>query len=408
MLIKDKALRERAELVIPGGMYGHQSAKYFTEDVPQYFSKANGAYLWDYDNNQYIDYLCGYGTNLLGYLDQRVESVASAQQKVGDSMSGPSELMITLAEDMTQMIGHADWAMFCKNGSDATSMALVCARAYRNQSKVLVAEGAYHGAHTWNTPSLEGITAEDRSNIVYFKYNDIESLNDAIKSVDGQFAAIFATPFRHEVIYDQFMVTKEYAEYCRKKCDEHEALLVVDEVRTGFRLSRDCFWSTEYGVDPDLSTWGKCFANGYPISALLGSNKARDAAQRIFVTGSFWFSSTPMAAAIETLKIIRETNYLEIMTVNAEKLRQGLAKQADDYGYGLRQTGPAVMTQILFDGDDEVFKFGRNWVGHIMQQGSYFSFYHNMFITSAHTENDILKTLEHTDYAFSKLKKEAA
>ncbi|MDH2528296.1 aminotransferase class III-fold pyridoxal phosphate-dependent enzyme [Acinetobacter baumannii] len=403
MLTNDKKLRERAYQVIPGGMYGHQSAKPFSEDFPQFYSKAQGAYLWDYDGNQYIDYLCGYGTNLLGYLDPRIEKVAAEQQKIGDTMSGPSGLMVQLAEDFTQMITHADWAMFCKNGSDATSMALVCSRAYKNRSKVLIADGTYHGAHTWNTPRLEGITAEDRSNIVYFQYNDIDSLKEAIKSVDGQFAAIFATPFRHEVLHDQYMVTKEYAEFCRSACDEYDALLVVDEVRTGFRLSRDCFWTSEYGVDPDLSTWGKAIGNGYPISALLGSQKARDAAERIFVTGSYWYSAVPMAAAIETLKIIRDTNYLETMQSNANALREGIAIQAEKWGYGLKQTGPAEMPQMLFE-DDATFALGKHWTASIMKQGAFFSFYHNMFISEAHTAADIQKTLEYTDYAFSQLK----
>ena len=112
--------------------------------------------------------------------------------------------MVQLAEALTQQVSHADWAMFCKNGSDATSMAMVISRAYREKRKILVARGTYHGASPWNVPYTTGITKEDRAHVVYFEYNDIESLNAAVKSVDGDVAAIYATPFRHEVLYDQF------------------------------------------------------------------------------------------------------------------------------------------------------------------------------------------------------------
>ncbi|MCU4707910.1 aminotransferase class III-fold pyridoxal phosphate-dependent enzyme [Acinetobacter pittii] len=403
-LVKDQELRERAKKVIPGGMYGHQTVKYFTDDVPQYFAKSKGAYLWDLDGNKYIDYLCAYGPNLLGYLDSRVESVVQKQYLLGDCMTGPSAHMVTLAEDFTQMIKHADWAMFCKNGSDATMIALMCSRAYKGKNKVLIASGTYHGAQTWNTPYLTGTTPEDRANIVYFQYNDLNSLKEAIKSVDGHFAAIFATPFRHEVFYDQYYVTSEYAQECRKLCDEYEALLVVDEVRTGLRLSRDCYWTTEYGVEPDLTTWGKAIANGHPISAVLGSEKARLAAESIFVTGSFWLAAVPMVAAIETLKIVRETDYLETMFKHADLLRKGIAEQATSYGLGVRQTGPSVMAQIMFDDETEDFKLGKAWTGELSKLGTLFSFYHNMFITESHTEVDIIQTLEYTDEAFRRLK----
>lgn len=403
-LIKDQELRERAIKVIPNGMYGHQSVKYFTNDVPQYFAKAKDAYLWDVDGNQYIDYLCGYGTNLLGYLDSRVETVVQKQFLLGDGMTGPTEHMVKLAEDFTQMVNHADWAMFCKNGSDATMIALMCARAYKGKNKVLIASGTYHGAQIWNTPLPAGTTPEDRANIVYFQYNDLNSLKDAIKSVNGEFAAIFATPFRHEVLYDQYYVTPEYAQECRKLCDEYEALLIVDEVRTGLRLSRDCYWTSEYGVNPDLTTWGKAIANGHPISAVLGAEKVRTAAESIYVTGSYWFAAVPMAAAVETLRIVRETNYLETMFKNADALRKGISEQAISYGFGVRQTGPSVMTQILFDDETEDRKLGKTWTAELSKLGTLFSFYHNMFITESHSEADITKTLEYTDEAFRRLK----
>jgi glutamate-1-semialdehyde 2,1-aminomutase len=396
-------LRERAEQVIPGGMYGHESTFLMPAEFPQFFSRGKGARLWDADENEYVDFLCAWGPNLLGYGFEPVEAAAAAQQARGDTLTGPSEVMIDLAEAFTGMVSHADWAMFCKNGTDATSMAMVTARAHTGRKTILVARGAYHGAAPWCTPRTAGILAEDRAHVVHYDYNDADSLADAFKAHEGDVAGVFATPFRHEVLADQHDPILEYALAARSLCDETGALLIVDDVRAGFRLARDCSWST-IGVKPDLSTWGKCFANGYPISALLGANVAREAARQIFVTGSFWFSATPMAAAVETLRQIRETDYLERLIGAGRRFRDGLQQQAASHGFGLRQTGPVQMPQILFE-DDPDFRIGYGWVSECLKRGVYLSPYHNMFLSSAHGEAEIAQTLAATDEAFEALKK---
>jgi glutamate-1-semialdehyde 2,1-aminomutase len=400
---KNSELLERARKVIPGGMYGHESVALLPSEFPQFFSKADGARLWDADGNAYVDYMCAFGPNLLGYNHPTVEAAARAQAELGDTMTGPSEFMVRLAEDFVGMIDHADWAMFCKNGSDATSMAMVLSRAHTGRRKILVARGAYHGASPWNTPSPKGILPEDRAHIIYFAYNDLDSLRDAVKSADGDVAAVFATPFRHEVFQDQTTPFDVYAKGVRQICDEAGALLIIDEIRTGFRLSRDCSWA-RFGVKPDLSTWGKVLANGYPLSALLGAEKIRAAAQTIFVTGSFWFSAVPMAAGVETLRLIRETDYLERMIAIADRLRAGIAEQASSHGIGIRQTGPAQMPQILFENDPDM-RYGYFWTAAAVRRGVYLHPYHNMFVTSALTEEDIEKTFEVTNAAFEELKR---
>ncbi|MGJ3701260.1 aminotransferase class III-fold pyridoxal phosphate-dependent enzyme [Variovorax sp. AFSI2.2] len=398
---RELALRERAHQVIPGGMYGHLSTALLPEEFPQFIHRAQGARIWDYDGNEYIDYMCAWGPNLLGYNHPVVEAAADAQRKLGDTTTGPSEVMIELAELFVSMVSHSAWAMFCKNGTDATSMAMVVARAHTGKRVILAARGAYHGAAPWCVPELFkiGTLPEDRASIVYYEYNNAQSLVDAFKANEGQVAAVYATPFRHDSFRDQESPDLEYATTARKLCDETGALLVVDDVRAGFRLARDCSWSL-IGIQPDLSCWGKCFANGHPISALLGSERIRAAAASIFVTGSFWFSSVPMAAAVATLKQIRDTDYLEKLKASAEALREGLRQQAVSHGFGLRQTGPAQIPQVLFE-DDPDFRVGYAWVTACVQRGVYLHPWHNMYFSVAHDQSVITQTLAVTDEAFA-------
>lgn len=149
---RDLALRERARQVIPGGMYGHQSTRLLPDAFPQFFSRAAGCRIWDVDGNEYVDFLGAYGPNLLGYGDASIEAAVDAQRARGDTMNGPAEVMVELAERFVELVTHASWAMFCKNGTDATTMALVMARAHTGRRVILAAEGAYHGSAPWCVP----------------------------------------------------------------------------------------------------------------------------------------------------------------------------------------------------------------------------------------------------------------
>ena len=399
----DRKLRARAEQVIPGGMYGHQSTFLLPDEFPQFFRRAQGARIWDADGNEYIDYMCAYGPNLLGYAHPEVDAAAAAQQRLGDTMTGPSPFMVEFAEALVGMVTHADWAMFCKNGTDATGMAAMVARAHTGRRKIVMATGAYHGAAAWCTPLPSGTLPDDRAHHIFHTYNDIDSLDAAVAAAGDDLAAIFVTPLKHDAFVDQEMPDPAYARHCRDLCDAHGALLVVDDVRAGFRLARDCSWSV-VGVEPDLSTWGKLIANGYPISALLGADKARAAASSIYVTGSFWFAAVPMAAGVKTLEILRTTDYLERIEGLGRTLRAGLQEQATAHGFTLRQTGPVQMPQILF-ADDPDFRKGFGWTLEAMKRGIYLHPWHNMFLCAALTEDDVRQTLSRTDDAFAALKK---
>lgn len=395
----DAALRERAAKVIPNGMFGHEATHLLPASYPQFFNRARGAHIWDVDGNRYLDFMCAYGPNLLGYGNERIDAAAARQLKEGDTMTGPSPLLVELSEALVGMVSHADWVMVCKNGTDATTMAMTTARAQTGKRRILVADGAYHGAAPWCTPMPGGIVPEERSFISKYVYNDVASLEAAVADAGDDLAAIFAAPFKHDAFEDQALPDPVYALRARSLCDQKGAMLIVDDVRAGFRLTRDCSWEL-VGVRPDLSTWGKSFANGHPISALLGSDSCRTGAQSIYATGSFWFSAVPMAAALETLKILRTTDYLEHTVQLGEQLRSGLNTVATRHGFSLRQTGPVQMPQILVC-DDPDFRIGFAWAEEMLKRGVYVHPWHNMFLNAAMAEADIAEAIAAADGAFA-------
>jgi len=403
---RDQELRRRAQLVIPGGMYGHQSTILLPDGYPQFFSHGVGAYLWDVDGNRYLDLMCAYGPQLFGYAHAGIDAAAIEQMRRGDPLTGPTELMVEFAERITALVKHAQWAMFCKNGTDATTMALVTARAHTQRKTVVMAKGTYHGAAPWCTPRPAGTTPEDRANQIFCSYNDVASLEAAVARAGGDLAAIFASPFKHDAFVDQAMPDPAYARRARELCDEHGALLVVDDVRGGLRLARDCSWST-VGVQPDLSSWGKCIANGHPISALLGAEKVRAAAASIFVTGSFWYAGSPMAAGLATLNLVVETDYLERIQRLGTKLRDGLHERAAACGFDLRQTGPAQMPLFLFDEDPDL-RLGFFWCSEMLRRGVYVHPWHNMFLSAAMTDDDIDAALDAASGALNELRAKRA
>ncbi|MFZ5669402.1 MAG: aminotransferase class III-fold pyridoxal phosphate-dependent enzyme [Pseudomonadota bacterium] len=401
----DRELRRRAEAVIPGGMYGHQSVALLPDDYPQFFRSGDGAHIVDADGNRYLDLMCAYGPNLFGYAHPGIDAAYVGRLGEGDALTGPTALMVELAEAFVAMVTHADWAMFCKNGTDATTMAMMTARAHTGRKTLVLARGAYHGAAPWCTPRPAGTTPDDKANQVFCAYNDVAGLEAAVAKAGDDLAAIFAAPFRHDAFVDQAAPDPAYARRARELADERGALLVVDDVRAGLRIARDCSWSA-IGVRPDLSTWGKCIANGHPISALLGNDKARAAAASIYVTGSYWFASAAMAAALETLRLVRETDYLERIVALGERLRTGLAERAAAAGFGFRQTGPGQMPLFLFDDDPDLRK-GFRWSSAMLARGVYVHPWHNMFLCAAMGEADIDAALDAAEGAFADLKRQA-
>lgn len=403
-LEKDKALQKRAELAFPAGVYGHMGLRMYPlpDNYPQFISRADGGRIWDVDGNEYIDFMCAYGPNILGYLHPKVEEAARKQMMLLDCATAPSEVMLELSEKLIEKGNHADWSLFCKNGSDATSIACMVARAQTGRNLIIMAEGVYHGNDAWCSWSSVGLPKHAKADIITCIYNDTASLEKAVEIAGDDLAGIILTPHYHELYVRQDDVTVEFAQRARAVCDEKHAALVIDDVRCTFRFSLGSSWQATTGVLPDLCAMGKTLANGHPVSAVTGSNKFRSGASEILVTGSFWFSSVPFAASLATIRAIEEEDTIARMNSVGQRLRSGLAEQANAYGLKFSQSGPVSMPYFHFDDDNEYKKI-IFFCNEAVKNGVYFHPKHNMFVCAAH-ENDIDEALNRTESAFKSVK----
>lgn len=400
---QDAALRHRARRVIPGGLWGHLNAANLPPGYPQYFARAEGCRLWDVDGREVVDFMCSWGPVVLGHHHPAVEEATRRQAALGDCMNGPAPVLVELAERLVGTIPHAEWCLLSKNGTDATTGCVTIARAGTGRRKLLVARGSYHGAVPWCSPSIAGVTAEDRAHLVFYDYNDVASVEAAAEAAKGDLAAVIVTAFRHDMARALDLPDPGFAQALRALCDREGAALILDDVRAGFRLHLGGSWEI-LGIRPDLAAYSKAIANGHPLAAITGAEWLRDAATKVYTTGSFWCGAVPMAAAVATLDELHLIDGPARMRAMGERLRAGLDAGAARHGVAVRQTGPAQMPLMLFEGD-EGFRLGNAFCAAALAAGAYFHPRHNMFLSCAHTAADIDRALQAADAGFAAVAK---
>lgn len=405
---KSRELFERALKTLPAGVYGHQgpAAGCFIPvgAFPIFTEHAKGSYFWDVDGQRFIDYMCGYGPNILGYCDADVDAAAAAQLQKENCVSVPSHILVDFAELMVDTIDMADWCFFAKNGGDVTSLALMVARCATGRKKLIRVKGGYHGVAPWTQKlGYPGIIEEDVSSNLFVEWNDFEGLEKVVRENDGQIAAFISTPYHHPVFEDNVMPAPGYWEHVRKLCTDKGIVLIMDDVRCGFRL--DVGGSDKYfGFKADLSCYCKALANGYNVSALMGVNALRDAVSNITWTGSYWLSAEPFAAGIACVKKMREIDAAKICLEKGKKLTDGLIEAAKRNGYTLKVTGAPSMWYMRIADDDSLF-LHQQWVAECVRRGVFFANHHNLFINCSLTDGDIEETLNVADDAFHAMKK---
>ncbi|MEE1005565.1 MAG: aminotransferase class III-fold pyridoxal phosphate-dependent enzyme [Acutalibacteraceae bacterium] len=328
---KSREWFDRALNVIPSGIYGHlgPSEGLFLPLTkwPLISSKAEGTYFWDMDGNKYLDLMCAYGPNVLGYNDPEVDAAALEQLKKGNCTTAPSYKMIECAELLVDTVDTADWAYFMKNGTDATTFAVLCARAFTHKKKVVFFKGYYHGNDPWAMKAdYPGILPEDVANNIIVPWFDMEALEQAWEETGGDIAALIAQPYDHGNFYDNVCSTPEKWQAVRKFCDEHGIILIFDDVRTGFRL--DLAGSDRYyGIKADIICFCKALANGYNMSAACGREFLKAAASSLSFTGSYWMSAVPFAACIACINKMKQLDTPTLFREKGEKLTNAFKRR---------------------------------------------------------------------------------
>jgi glutamate-1-semialdehyde 2,1-aminomutase len=394
---------DRALKVIPSGIYGHQGPTegcYIPQSAfPLFSSRAEGSRFWDADGNEYIDYMCGYGPNVLGYGDPDVEAAATAQRALEDVVSIPSTIMVDFAELLVDTVASADWAFFAKNGGDVTTLAVMTARAATRRKKIVFVNGFYHGVAPW-TQKLDypGVLEEEVANNLYVDFNDLPALDRLLRDNRGQIAGLIAQPYMHGNFRDNVLPAEGYWQAVRRLCDEHGIVLIVDDVRAGFRL--DLAGSDHYfGFRADLICFCKALANGYNVSALCGRESLKDVVSSISYTGSYWMSAVPFAAGIATITKLRELDAPKLFERLGSQLTTGLVAAAAEQNFTLVASGAPALFYLRI-ADDDSLMLHQEWVAECVQRGVFLTSHHNHFLNAALTEADVAKTLDVASEAF--------
>jgi glutamate-1-semialdehyde aminotransferase/spore coat polysaccharide biosynthesis protein SpsF (cytidylyltransferase family) len=314
---------ERAKKTIPLGSqtFSKSHTAYPKKVSPLFIKRGQGCQVWDADENQYTDFVSGLLSVSLGYCNPEVDEAVINQIKSGVTFSLPHQLEMEVAEKIVELIPCADMVRFGKNGSDATSAAIRLARAFTKKEHVAVC--GYHGWQDWYIGSTTrdlGVPQATKALTHVFKYNDISSLELIFSQQQDKVAAVILEPMNTHFPEDNFLSKVQAL------CKKNHAVLIFDETITGFRYNLGGAQAF-FGVTPDLATFGKGMANGYPISAVTGRRDIMMLMEDIFFSGTFAGETLSLAATKATLIFMEKHDVVSHLSLMGEKLQAGLAEQ---------------------------------------------------------------------------------
>ncbi len=402
------ALFERANKVIPNGIPGHFNpiVQKPSGAYPHYCQRAEGARFWDVDGNEFIDLMCAYGPMILGYANPVVDAAAQGQAGKADTCTLASPVMVELAEYLVELIPVADWALFAKNGADATNMAVFIARTATERRKIIAIDDGYHGSSPWmQSRARAGITPADHNEVIRIPWNDTAALEAALDANPQQVAAFISSPYHHPVYQDNALPAPTYWDAVHGLLERHGVVSICDDVRAGFRI--DMGGSHEYfGYKPDLSCYCKAIANGYPLSAVVGSEAMKEAAGAVFQTGSFWFSAAPMAAALACLQELKGRDGPSRIMATGRRMLEGMVEIAADQGQELVVSGMPSMP-YLRSAHEDGNEFHQALCGECTRRGVFMTSHHNLFVSAAHGEAELTRIWEVFDAALKTVLQES-
>ncbi|MCL4457707.1 MAG: aminotransferase class III-fold pyridoxal phosphate-dependent enzyme [Nitrospirae bacterium] len=389
---KSETLLSEALKVIPLGSQTFSKSKtQYPHGVSPYFiKKGKGSHVWDVDGNEYVDFINALASITLGYNDPEVTSAVKAQLEDGTIFSLSHELEISVAEKIVEMVPCAEMVRFGKNGSDATSGAIRLARAYTQRDHVAVC--GYHGWQDWyigSTSRSQGVPQSTKELTHVFAYNNIDSLHRVFKEHSGQMAAVIMEPMNTTEPKDGFL------EKVKELCKDNGTVFIFDETITGFRFAQG--GAQEYfNVIPDLATFGKGLANGYPLSALTGKAEIMRLLEDIFFSFTFGGETLSLAAAHATLTKLQRDPVIKTLWVQGRKIIDGVRSLIDqnDLADVLSVAGKDCWSFLIVNDTDTYSQWELKtlFLQEVFARGVLTIGTHNM--SYAHSDSDIKRLLQ--------------
>jgi len=355
---KSSALQKRAFKVMPLGV--NSNFRYWGEGITPYMQKAKGAYLWDVDGNKYIDYRMAFGPIVLGHAYDEVNEKVKQEIDLGTMSAMTYELEIEVAEKFIKMCPGVEMVRFACSGTEATMHALRVARAYSGRERIIKFEGMYHGFQDytlWSTysptevygnignpipvASSSGIPLQLSELVTTLPFNNPEVLDKILKSIGGQVAAIIVEPCMGNC--GAILPENNFLQIIRQQCDKFGIVMILDEVKTGFRIANGGA-QEYYRIKPDLATYAKAFANGYPLAAFGGKKEIMSIiGHGVAHGGTFTNNKSGVAAAWATLTVLEREPVLKTIEKRGRRLMNGIGKIFADSGIPVCMNGYPAM-----------------------------------------------------------------
>jgi glutamate-1-semialdehyde 2,1-aminomutase len=362
-LKKSNAHFQKAVSRLPLGVASN--FRYWGDDKTIYVQRGKGGRIWDIDGNEYIDYRLGYGPAILGYADERVDEAARAGMNVGGVFALGTELEYKVASRISEMVPAAELIRFSNSGTEAVMAALRIARSYTGKDEHIIIEGGYHGVfnevlwyadvENWDRkagdpqvlPYSEGVPNLIKELFHSVPLNDANILESVLQKHGDRIGAFLVEPIMGNCC--SISATKEYMQDVRSLCDKHNVILIIDEVKTGFRVAKGGVQEL-MDVQADLCTFAKALANGYPISVVAGREDImRKVGDGVVHGGTFTAHSVALAAADKTLEILAETDALANIAAAGEELRAGMDGILTARGIAHSFAGHPSMSGLFFN-----------------------------------------------------------
>lgn len=357
---KSRALFERAQSLMPGGVNSPVRAFKAVGGTPFFVARGEGCYLWDVDGNRFVDFVCSWGPLILGHAHPEVVAAVKEAVERGTTYGAPTELEVALAEKIQQAVPSMEMLRLVNSGTEATMSAIRAARGYTGRKKIVKFEGCYHGhadyllvkagsgAATFGIPDSAGVPEGTAQDTIVLPYNDIEAFNKTMDAMGEEIAAVIVEPIAGNM--GVVLPKPEFLAALRQQTEKHGVVLIFDEVITGFRVAYGGAQSL-YGIKPDLTCLGKIVGGGFPLAAYGGRKEIMQTVAPlgpVYQAGTLSGNPVAVTAGLKTLEILERDNPYPELERRTKQLTQVISEAAKEAGVPVQINQIASMFTVFF------------------------------------------------------------